>query len=44
MNESEKNTLGELTDVCKGLDEKQKAYLCGVVDGMKASKEKENKE
>lgn len=38
MNEKEKNTLGELIGATKDLNEKQKIYLAGVVDGLKASK------
>lgn len=39
MNESEKKNLGELVAEASDLNEKQKIYLSGVIDGMKASKE-----
>lgn len=43
MKENESLTLGDLSTACKDLNDNQKAYLRGVVDGMKASKEKEEK-
>lgn len=41
MTENEKQSLAELIGEAKNLNERQKIYLAGVVDGMEASKKED---